>query len=198
MENEQTAQQTEDSTEVNWQSKFEGQRKVNRDLENKLNEAYRKADRVDELEKQLAMFQGKEKEYAQAQEREKIQADAIAKANQRVLKADIRAAAAGKLVNPADALRFIDISDLTVSDDGEVDSEAIEQKINDLVEQHPYLAQGGNKAGQTGIIPPSGARDGDHAAGQLTRDDLRTMTPAQINEARLKGRLRDLMTGKTK
>lgn len=60
------AKKPENTGGEDWQSKFEGQRKVNRDLEKKLNEAYAKADKVDELEKQIAALQGKEAEYEAA------------------------------------------------------------------------------------------------------------------------------------
>ena len=39
---------------VDWHDKFLGQKKVNTDLEAKLKAAYEKADRVDDLEKQVA------------------------------------------------------------------------------------------------------------------------------------------------
>ena len=63
-----------------WQSKFEGQRKVNRDLEKKLNEAYAKADKVDELEKQIAALQGKEAEYEAARKEQAVKDEALAAA----------------------------------------------------------------------------------------------------------------------
>ena len=111
-----------------WQSKFEGQRKVNRDLEKKLNEAYAKADKVDELEKQIAALQGKEAEYEAARK-----------------------------------------------------------------EQEPYLGKAEQAPSGANITPPSGTRDGDRHQGQLTRDDLKTMSPAEIVKAQQDGRLKDLL-----
>ena len=154
---------------IDWHDKFLGQKKVNTDLEAKLKAVYEKA----------------------AQ-------DTIAGLQKQVLQANVTAAATGKLINPGDALKLIDFSDLTADDQGGYDQTAISKKIDDLVAAHPYLAQGGNKAGLAGIIPPSGARDGDHQAGQLTRDDLKNMTPKQIDEARRKGRLDDLLAGRSK
>ena len=124
-----------------WQSKFEGQRKVNRDLEKKLNEAYAKADKVDELEKQIAALQGKEAEYEAARKEQAVKDEALAAANQRILKAEVRAAASGKLADPADALRYLDLSKFTVTDDGSVDSQAIANSIGELLEQKPYLGK---------------------------------------------------------
>ena len=134
---------------IDWHDKFLGQKKVNTDLEAKLKAAYEKADRVDDLEKQVADWEQRGKEFDSAQA-------TIAGLQQQVLQA------------------------------------------NALVTAHPYLAQGGNNAGLAGIIPPSGVRDGDHQAGQLTRDDLKNMTPKQIEEARRKGRLDDLLAGRSK
>lgn len=172
---------------VDWHDKFLGQKKVNGDLEAKLKAAYEKADRVDDLEKQVADWEKRGKEFDAAQA-------TIAGLQKQVLQANVTAAATGRLINPGDALKLIDFSDL--DDQGGYDQNAISKKIDALVAAHPYLAQGGNKAGLAGIIPPSGARDGDHSAGQLTRDDLKNMTSRQIEEARRKGRLDDLLAGR--
>lgn len=176
---------------IDWHDKFLGQKKVNSDLETKLKAAYEKADRVDELEKQVADWEKRGTEFDSAQA-------TIAGLQKQVLQANVTAAATGKLINPGDALKLIDFSDLTVDDQGGYDQKAIGDKIDALVAAHPYLAQGGNNAGLTGIIPPSGARDGDNQTGQLTRDDLKNMTPKQIDEARRKGRLNDLLAGRSK
>lgn len=176
---------------IDWHDKFLGQKKVNTDLEAKLKAAREKADRVDDLEKQVADWEKRGTEFDSAQA-------TIAGLQKRVLQANVTAAATGKLINPSDALKLIDFSDLTADDQGGYDQQAIGEKIDALVTAHPYLAQGGNNAGLAGIIPPSGVRDGDHQAGQLTRDDLKNMTPKQIDEARRKGRLNDLLAGRSK
>lgn len=176
---------------IDWHDKFLGQKKVNGDLETKLKAAYEKADRVDELEKQVSDWEKRGTEFDSAQA-------TIAGLQKQVLQANVTAAATGKLINPGDALKLIDFSDLTADDQGGYDQKAIGDKIDALVAAHPYLAQGGNNAGLAGIIPPSGVRDGDHQAGQLTRDDLKNMTPKQIDEARRKGRLNDLLAGRSK
>ena len=54
-------------------------------------------------------------------------------------------AATGRLINPGDALKLIDFSDLTADDQGGYDQQAISDKIDALVSAHPYLAQGGNR-----------------------------------------------------
>lgn len=176
---------------IDWHDRFLGQKKVNTDLEAKLKAAYEKADRVDDLEKKVADWEKRGTEFDSAQA-------TIAGLQKQVLQANVTAAATGKLINPSDALKLIDFSDLTADDQGGYDQQAIGEKIDALVAAHPYLAQGGNNAGLAGIIPPSGVRDGDHQAGQLTRDDLKNMTPKQIDEARRKGRLDDLLAGRSK
>ena len=71
---------------------------------------------------------------------------ATAKANARILRSEVRAAAAGKLADPKDALRFLDLDQFEVDEDGEVDEDEIADAIEDLVKRKPYLAaaQGGN------------------------------------------------------
>ena len=90
-ENTQSGQQNPPAEEpadnqTDWQARFEAQRKVNRDLERKLNDAYKRADRSDELEREIAELEGKQAEWQQSKERERFQNEAIAQANMRVLK----------------------------------------------------------------------------------------------------------------
>lgn len=181
-----------------WQSKFEEQRKVNRDLESKLDQARKRLDHMDDVEKQLAVLQGKEAEYEKAKQVEDINRQAVANANRRVLKAEVRAAASGRLNDPGDALRYLDLDKFEVGEDGEVDSTAIGAAIDQLLETKPYLGKAENTPQGVRTTPPSGTRDGDNHQGQLTRDDLKRMTPQQIVEAQNKGRLNDLLGVKNK
>ena len=78
--------------------------------------------------------------------RRQAESDALAKANTRIVKAEVRAAAAGKLADPADALNFIDLGEFEVGEDGDVDQDEIADAIDDLLRRKPYLAaQGGTK-----------------------------------------------------
>lgn len=100
-------------------------------------------EREAELAALKARLEGKESEHQQALEAQRIKDEAIAAANQRILSAEVRAAAAGKLNDPADALAYIDLSSFEVGADGSVDSDAIGDAINDLISKKPYLgAQG--------------------------------------------------------
>jgi hypothetical protein len=121
----------------------------------------------------------------------KATAAATAAANARILKAEIRAAAKGRLADPKDALTFLDISTFEVDADGAVDEDEIAEAIEDLIKNKPYLAAATAKRFQ-------GSGDGGAArkAGrpkQLTQSDLKKMTPNQIVKAQNDGRLDDLL-----
>ena len=93
-----------------------------------------------EFEAFKAKAEGKEAEHAAAQEAQRVKDEALAAANGRILSAEVRARAAGKLADPQDALRFIDLSEFEVGSDGEVDGDAIAAAITDLIKTKPYLA----------------------------------------------------------
>lgn len=173
--------------------KYRAQQHVNRDLERKLKDALKQNDKFKGMEEQLAKLQGREAEYQKAEELAKLQQQAIADANQRVLKSEIRAAAASVLENPADATIFLDLSKFTVSDDGETNSEEINNALCALVKERPYLAK---RQPNTGVVstPPSGARA--QTVQQLTREQLKGMTPSEIVKAEAEGRLSNILEGK--
>ncbi|WP_211358991.1 hypothetical protein [Nesterenkonia populi] len=171
----------------NWQEKFEAQRKVNRDLEKKLKgEA---GTLKQQLEEAQAKLEGREEEFKQTQAQREAEAEALQKANERIRQAEVRAAAAGKLNDPTDALRLLDLSSFEVGDDGAVDGDAIQSAIADLITQKPYLAAQGGWSQGDGI----GAGRKDSRPSQLSQSDLSGMSPAQINTARAEGRLDDLL-----
>jgi hypothetical protein len=72
--------------------------------------------------------------------RAEARAEALAKANERILRSELRAAASGKLADPTDAALFIDLSQFDVSGDGDVDSDALNDAIADLISRKPHLA----------------------------------------------------------
>lgn len=115
---------------------------------------------------------------------------AIAKANDRIKRSEIKAAAKGVLADPADAFRFLDLDKIEVDDDGNVDEDEIASALEALINKKPYLAaQGGRRfQGDTG----GGGRN-DARPKQLTEADLNRLTPDQIVEARKKGQLNDLL-----
>ena len=167
-----------DSTD--WKSearKWESRAKKDAAELDKLREASKTEDerRLDEVRKQA---------------REEGRTEVLTATNRRLVSAEVRAAAGGKLADPSDAVGMLDLSQFEVADDGGVDQAAVAAAIDKLVESKPYLAA-------------SYGRDNDinqgrrNAAGpqQLTRDNLKTMTSDQIEEARNKGQLDNLMKG---
>lgn len=97
-------------------------------------------------------------------------ARAVAKANDRILRAEVRAAATGKLSDPSDALTFIDMTQFDVDDDGEVDQEEIAQAITDLIAKKPYLAaQGGPKTPKPDPSQGEGGRGAATAADRFAQ-----------------------------
>jgi hypothetical protein len=86
-------------------------------------------------------------------------------ANARIIRAEAKTlAATAKFRDPADAVAFLDLSSVTVGDDGEVDSKALSGLLDDLAKRKPYLvddgkagpkldrSQGGDKGGKSSSI----------------------------------------------
>lgn len=116
--------------------------------------------RIAELEQQLAAANGETEEQRTQREAESA---ALGKANTRILKAEVRALAAGKLSDPSDALTFLDLDQFEVGDDGDVDQQEIEEAISDLLDRKPYLAaQSGSKTPRPD--PSQGARGAAEAS----------------------------------
>ncbi|MDX2566079.1 hypothetical protein PV413_19620 [Streptomyces scabiei] len=143
------------------------------------------------LEQQLAEKDGADEA---EQARRKTEADAVARANARILKAEIRAAAKGRLNDPKDALTFLDLGQFEVGEDGEIDSEEIEDAIDDLLKNKPYLAAATAKRFQ-GSGDGGAARKASRPK-QLSKQDLKSMSPEAIEQARIDGKLDDLMGGR--
>jgi hypothetical protein len=146
-----------------------------------------------ELDAIKAKAEGKEAEFAAQQEAQRVKDEALAVANDRILKAEVRAQAASKLADPQDALRFLDLSEFEVGSDGEVDASQIAKAIDGLIASKPYLAAQGGKKFQGSA--DGGARNDTATPAQLTRDDMKRMSPEQIAEAHEKGQFADLLKG---
>jgi hypothetical protein len=113
-------------------------------------------------------------ETAAVDDAERIQREAETRANEkangRILRAEIRAAAAGKLSDPSDALTFIDLSQFDVDDDGSVDQDEIATAIADLLTKKPYLAaQGGPKSPKPDPSQGEGGRGAATAADRFAQ-----------------------------
>jgi hypothetical protein len=124
----------------------------------------------------------------------KAEQAATAKANARIVRSEVRAAAAGKLADPKDALKFLDLDQFEVDEDGQVDEDEVADAIDDLVKNKPYLAAATAKrfqgTGDGGAVRKAGRPK------QLTKQDLTSMSPEAIEKARIDGKLDDLMGGK--
>lgn len=121
--------------------------------------------------------------------RQEARAEATAAANQRLIAAEVKAAAAGKLANPELAQKLIDVAGITVDADGNVDADSVADAVTELLTKYPSLAaQGGARQFDSG-------RGKQAPAGQLTQKDLLNMSPAAVDKADREGRLDSLKKG---
>jgi hypothetical protein len=102
----------------------------------------------------------------------------------------IETKAAKLFADPEDARALLAAQVEDFLDDGKVDIDAIEDALKDLLSKKPHLAAATAKRFQGGA--DGGARNGTKVA-QLTENDLKSMTPQQIEAARVAGRLNDLL-----
>lgn len=119
--------------------------------------------------------------------RKQAASEAEAKANKRIVRSEVKAAAGKKFQDPADAIAYLDLEDFDVDENGDVDEEAINEALDDLLKKKPYLAA------QSGGARFDSARGKPKPAGQITRDQLKTMSPEAIEKARKDGRLASLL-----
>ena len=153
-----------------------------------------KAERDKRLAAEKRLEEVEQVDEATRQRREAERA-ALAGANERILKAEVRMCAKGVLTDPEDALKYLELGGFEVSEDGQVDTGAITAALKDLVAARPYLA---TRTG-TGAFTDTGdggARIGQSSRSQLTQAQVDAMSPAEVLEARRNGRL-DRLMGKT-
>jgi hypothetical protein len=138
-----------------------------------------------------AKAEGKEAEFAAEQKAREAEQAALSKVNDRILKSEVKAAAKGVLADPQDAYKFLDLDSFEVDNDGNVDEDAIAHALADLVKNKPYLAaQGGSRFKGTA---DGGARTDASRPSQLTRDDMKRMSPEEIDQAHSEGRFTNLL-----
>ena len=139
-----------------------------------------------------AKLDGKESEHAAEQAKRETELAALSKANDRILKSEVKAAAKGVLADPQDAYKFLDLESFEVDNDGNVDEDAIAKALADLITKKPYLAAQGGKRFQG--TADGGARNDAATPSQLSASDLDSMTPGEVNKARREGRLDNLLS----
>jgi membrane protein involved in colicin uptake len=130
----------------------------------------------------------------QTQDPAELRKQAQAEARAEVLKEraldKVEAKAARLFADPEDARALLATRVDDFVDDGQVDVDAINEALTDLLSKKPHLAAATAKRFQGGA--DGGARKGSQVS-QLTEQDLTRMTPQQIDKARLDGRLNDLL-----
>lgn len=130
----------ETATEPDWKAE-------SRKHEKRSKESYAEAQRLAaELEEIKAASQS-ETEKAIEKARKEAAKEATEKVTSgfqtRVLKAEIRAQAAGRFADPDDPVRFLDLDDDTFFDgEGEVQTDALKKALDDLLQAKPHLAAG--------------------------------------------------------
>jgi hypothetical protein len=93
--------------------------------------------------------------------REEGRREALGQVSARMVDAEVRAAAAGRLADPADAVRLLEVASFVDDDTGEIDGPAIAAAIDDLIEQKPYLKTSPPANGSHPTPPaPQGTRPG--------------------------------------
>ncbi|MDY7102127.1 MAG: hypothetical protein S0880_13150 [Actinomycetota bacterium] len=109
----------------------------------------------------------------------------------RLVRTEVRAAAAGRLADPADAINLLDLAAFEVNDDGSLDTDAIAAAVDELLTSKPYLAA------STPARQPAGSADqgmrGSSAVRQLTREDLIGMPPEAVEKAEADGQLDQIL-----
>ncbi|PRX90831.1 hypothetical protein [Allonocardiopsis opalescens] len=127
------------------------------------------AERARKAEQELAALKAQGKENDPEVIRSEAEKAATAKANARIVRAEVKAAAAGKLADPADAYQFLDLTAFEVDDDGAVDAGEIADAIEDLLKKKPYLAA----AGGTGRRFAGGGDGGKRGRAATLADQIR-------------------------
>ena len=131
-------------------------------------------------------------EAAIEQARREARDEAKKTSDARIVRAELKAALAGKVSNPAIALRLIDTSEIEVDEDGEVDADALNAAVESLLAEAPELAvkqerfQGGADQGPKGK---------NSRPAQMTRTEFDRIKsdPAAVMKAKAEGRLNALL-----
>lgn len=118
---------------------------------------------LERVRAELALRDKPAEEQAIEAAKAEARAEATTAANLRVVKANLRAAATGKLADPTDILAYpsiVDPASFEVDEDGNVDSDTLADAVNDLLAKKPHLAaqqgrfQGGGDGGAKAPAKP--------------------------------------------
>lgn len=97
-------------------------------------------DAEDKVRQQTLSENEKAIEAARKEAAENARTEVTTAYQRRLATADLRAAAGGKLTDPADAVRFIDLDDLDLDEDGSPTAKSVTAAIEKLLKEKPYLA----------------------------------------------------------
>jgi hypothetical protein len=142
------------------------------------------------LEAKLAAGTKDDDQQDPAELRKQAQAEARAEVLRERALDKVETKAAKLFADPEDARALLAARVEDFVDDGQVDVDAINEALTDLLSKKPHLAATTAKRFQGGA--DGGARKGSGVA-QLTEQDIKRMTPQQIEKARLSGQLNDLL-----
>lgn len=113
------------------------------------------------------------------------------RADKRIIRAELKAAAAGKFADVTDVFANIDLTQFEVNEDGDVDATKLNSAIEDLLTRKPHLAA--QKRPRFEGSADGGAVSGGSGPSQLTRADLKGKSPEWIAKAKSEGRLDTLL-----
>ncbi|MGI5347051.1 hypothetical protein ACQEU8_02510 [Streptomyces sp. CA-250714] len=124
-------------------------------------------------------------------EPEQVDAEALRQAAREEARAEfaVQLEAKGRLANPKDVLRYSEYFKDVKADD----PASITAAIDELLEENPHLAAKATPRFQG--TADNGAHGRSSGPSQLTRDDLRGMSPAEVVKAKQEGRLKNLLGG---
>jgi len=172
----------------------QGEKALHAEKEKRRAESAKRREVEDELKALRAQIAAAPKPETDAPNIETIRAEALAEANaiafERIKRSEVKAAAAGKFADPADALRFLDLSTVEVDKDGNVDAGDLSDLLDGVLATKPYLGLARNAA--TTGSPDSGVRK-DRRPEQISLAQLKQMHSDDIEVARLAGRLNDVL-----
>lgn len=126
--------------------------------------------------------------------REQAKAEAAAEVLRDRALDKIETKAAKLFADPEDARALLAASVDDFIDGGKLDVDAIEAALTELLAKKPHLAAQGGRRFEGSA--DGGARNGKTKPSQLSRDDMKRMSPREIVKARSEGRLDDLLSGK--
>lgn len=103
-------------------------------------------DELDALKQQSMSDTEKAIEKARKEASDEARSEVQRAYDRRIVAAEVKALAAGKLTDPGDAVRFLDLDQFKVTD-GDVDAKAVGKAIDELIKDKPYLSAAARKPG---------------------------------------------------